>query len=289
MAQSYGSVAHPVDLGPFSRIVDVHWNSGKYIAFPLLIQRRSVIKNYPFPAQAIGEVGQTEQPVDWTVDAEASPVPGAGPTGDTTYATGFQYEYGSNTQPAPGYGGYGKGASGNWSTLRIDEFEGLPSLPDQRALAAWSVLFFVLGTTDSVLSWWPRAEYQPVVGTALDVKVPGHDDIAFKSVSSVTLQMRGIAFTGGPNQGGEFDLQRSPYTDTPFNVKYGTTGPVNVGTEEGIDHIFETLSVNISDIRVTRNGKTYHAIGAAHEPNPALAPINPGTLWILCEKETTTS
>lgn len=31
MAQAYGSVAHPVDLGPFSRIVEVHWGP-KYLA-----------------------------------------------------------------------------------------------------------------------------------------------------------------------------------------------------------------------------------------------------------------
>lgn len=287
MAQSFGSAAHPVDLGPFSRIVEVHWSSVKYIAFPLLILRRSVVKDYPFPAQAIGETGQTQQPVDWTVDAEGAPIPGVGPAGQTTYVTGFQYEWAAT--PSPGYGGFGRNKDA-WGPLKIDAFEGLPSLPDVRSLSPWSVLFFVSGTTHTVLSWWPRAEYQSVGGSALPGQnVPNNDSIPFQSAPNAVLQMRGTQFLSGPNQGGQFDLQRSPYTDTPFNVKTGTTGPINPGTEEGIDYVFETLSIDISGIRVSHKNKTYRGIGAAVQPDAdTIAPVTPGVLWILCEKETVT-
>lgn len=293
MAQAYGSAAHPVNLGPFSRIVEVHWASPvQYIAFPLLIMRRSVVKDYPFPAQAIGETGQTQQPVDWTVDAEPSPTPGTGPNGQKTYVTGFQYEWtSSETMPSPGYGGWGKGNSGEWGSLKIDGFEGLPSLPDARSLAPWAVLFFVGGFTNTVLSWWPRAEYQPLVGAALpDQGIPNHESIGFQAASNAILQMRGTQFLTGPNTGGEFDLQRSPYTDTPFNVKTGTTGPINPSTEEGIDFVFETLSIDVSAISITHKGKTYRGIGAAVQPDgDTVAPTTPGVLWILCEKESVTS
>ncbi|MBZ9705394.1 hypothetical protein LB543_01450 [Mesorhizobium sp. ESP7-2] len=291
---AYGSKEHPVNLGPFSRIVAVHWGgTPRYISFPLLIQRRSVVKNYPFPAQAVGESGQTQQPVDWTVDAEGGPTPGVGPSGPSTYVTGFQYEWTSaETTPAPGYGGFGKKDSGAaWGPLKIDTLAGLPSLPDVRSIVPWSVLFFVGGFTNTVLSWWPRGEYQALAGAALpDQGIPHHESIGFQGATSATLQMRGSQFLTGPNTGGEFDLQRSPYTDTPFNVKTGTTGPIDVGTEAGIDFIFGTLSIDVSDISITHKGKTYRGIGAAVQPDgDPTAPTTPGVLWILCEKETTTS
>jgi hypothetical protein len=292
MPGPYGSLANPAELDPFQQIVGVHWGDEKYIAFPLHIQRRSVVKNYPFPYQGAGEVGQTEQPVDWTVDHEPSPTPGAGPLGLPWYVTGFQYEYAIGAEPREGYGGYGRLSTGGWTPRTIDAFEGVPSLPDARSVAPWSVMFFVGSTTSTVLSWWPRAEYQPIAGSPIeDFTVPHDSDIPFVSVSSVTLQMRGVAFTSGPNQGGEFDTSRDPYTDpvTPFNVKTGTTGPVHVSTEEGIDHVFETLTVNVSAIRISRNGKTYAAIGAALIPPAVVFPTSPGELWILCERESTTS
>lgn len=36
MAQAFGSAAHPVDLGPFSRIVEVHWGP-KYLALGIAV------------------------------------------------------------------------------------------------------------------------------------------------------------------------------------------------------------------------------------------------------------
>lgn len=291
---AYGSKGNPVAQDPFQQIVEVHWGgTPRFISFPLLIQRRSVVKDYPFPAQAIGETSQTQQPVDWTVDAESAPTPGAGPSGQTTYVTGFQYEWASSeTTPSPGYGGFGKRDSGSaWGPLKIDTFEGLPSLPDVRSLAHWAVLFLIGGFTNTVLSWWPRAEYQSLGGAALPGQaIPHHDSIGFQASAAATLQMRGVQFLTGPNTGGEFDLQRSPYTDTPFNVKTGTTGPFTPSSGEGIDFIFETLAIDVSAISITHKGKTYRGIGAAVQPDgDTVAPTTPGVLWILCEKETTTS
>ncbi|MDX8513517.1 hypothetical protein [Mesorhizobium captivum] len=290
MAQSYGSVAHPVDLGPFSRIVEVHWNSARYFAVPLGIIRASVVKNYPFPAEASGEtVTSGKQPVDWTVDNEASPIPGTGPTGWTTYVTGFQYEY-LGTPPGPGFAGFKKGNTGGWMPEPVDDIVGVPSLPDVRSLTPWSVLFAAFGNTQTVFSWWPRAEYQPLGGEPIPGLVTPHrDDIPFRSVTGATLQMRGMAFTDGPNQGGQFDVSRSPYESATHTVKNGTVPGFNPSTEEGIDHVFETLGIDVSAIVITYKGKTFRGIGAAFIPDAdTIAPVTPGTLWVLTEKEDAT-
>jgi len=288
---SYGSKEHPVNLGPFSRIVGVHWGGAHYFAVPLAIVRRSVVKNYPHPAHAIFEtLPDGNQPVDWTVDTEGSPTPGGGPTGWTTYVTGFQYEY-LGQPPGPGFPGFRKGKTGGWMPEPVDTISGCPSLPDVRSLTPWSVLFAAFGTTDTVFSWWPRAEYQPLGGSPLSGLVPPHhEDIPFRDALSATLQMRGINFLTGPNQGGEFDLSQSPYEADTHPCKNGTTGPVNLSTQEGIDHIFETLAIDVSSIVITWKGKTFRGIGSAFIPDPeTIAPVTPGTLWILTERESTTS
>ncbi|RWH32213.1 hypothetical protein [Mesorhizobium sp.] len=293
MAQAYGSVAHPVDLGPFSRITGVHWNTDRYIAFRLDIARRSVVKNYPYPAAAIGEVVHGEQPWDWTAVAEESPLD-ANPTTPNAveYITGFQYEYLGATHPGPGYGCYRQrnGESG-WIPTNMDDVTGLPSLPDVHSLEPWTVVMCALGTTHTIFSWWPRAEYQPIGGEALPITVPtrGGGEV-FHGVAGATLQMRGTTFTEGPLQGTGFfggtdgTVGRTPYDLGTYYCKYGVT---NVWTEagDGMNYTFSPLSIDVSAIRVTYKGRTYRGIGAALVPDPSDAPTTPGNLWILTERE----
>ncbi|QKC83284.1 hypothetical protein [Mesorhizobium sp. NZP2077] len=299
MPAAYGSKAHPVQQDPFQQIVEVHWNAVKYIAFPLRILRRSVVKDYPYPGAADGEVASSgNQPWDWTAVAEESPL-AANPTTpySVNYITGFQYEYDSDASPAPGYGGYGMGKSGGgWSALKLDAMHGLPSLPDVRALAPWTVVLCALVTSQSFFSWWPRAEYQSVGGEAIPgLTVPGRSDIPFRGVSSATLQMRGATFTDAPLQGTGFfggtdgTVGRDPYSLGTYYCKYGVTNFWNPLTGEGMDYVFSPLDIDLASIVITRHGKTYRAIGAALVPPPEIAPTSPGELWILCEKETTTS
>ncbi|TGQ69509.1 hypothetical protein EN829_015085 [Mesorhizobium sp. M00.F.Ca.ET.186.01.1.1] len=299
MPQAYGSVAHPVDLGPFSRIVEVHWpNPVQFISFPLLILRSSVVKDYPYPGAASGEVTNGRQPWDWTADVEDAPLAEDPVTPNSVnYITGFQYEWASTeTTPSPGYGGFGKRDSGSgWGPLKIDAFEGLPSLPDERSLTPWTVVLSAYGTTNTIFSWYPRAEYQALAGEALpDMGIPNHESIAFQGAPDATLQMRGAAFLeGAPLQGTGFfggndgTVGRDPYTLGSYYCKYGVTGFWDPITGEGMDYVFSPLSIDVSGIRVSYKGKTYRGIGAAVQPDgDTVAPTTPGVLWILCEKET---
>jgi len=275
-----GTVANPVSLDPFRTIVEVGWNAEKFIAFPLLIQRRSVVKDYPFPEMAIGETGQTEQPVDWTADIESAPVSGPN-VSSSYYVTGFQYEYALGETPGPGYNGYVRLASGGWTPKPIETFAGLPSLPDVHSVGAWTVMFTIYGTTDTVLSWWPRAEYQPISGSPLGIAVPTNPEVGFVSAGPAALQMRGAAISG-PSQGVLDNLAKlSPSTNVDQYLKTGTTGTLDPATGDGMDFVFAELDIDVASISITRNGKTYAAIGMALVPPPAIAPTSPGALWIL--------
>lgn len=295
MPGPYGSLANPVELDPFQQIVAVHWTSVKYIAFPLLILRRSVVKDYPYPGGASGEVTDGEQPWDWTAVAEEAPL-AENPTtpNSVNYITGFQYEWA--VAPSPGYGAWGKN-TGDWGPLKIDAFEGLPSLPDVHSLTPWTVVLSAYGTTNTIFSWYPRAEFQSLAGEALlDFGIPNHESIAFQGASNATLQMRGANFTDAPLQGTGFfgdndgTVGRDPYTLSSYYCKYGVTGFWNPITGEGMDHVFSPLSIEVSGIVVSHKGKTYRGIGAAVQPDgDTLTPTTPGVLWILCERETTTS
>jgi hypothetical protein len=267
----------------------------KYIAFPLLILRRSVVKDYPYPGGADGEVTHGDQPWDWTAVAEEDPLD-ANPTTpySTAYITGFQYEWA--VAPSPGYGAWGK-STGDWGPLKIDAFEGLPSLPDVHSLTPWTVVLSAYVTHNTIFSWWPRAEFQSLAGGALpDFGIPNHESIIFQGASNATLQMRGASFTDAPLQGTGFfggtdgTVGRDPYSLGTYYCKYGVTGFWDPVTGEGMDYVFSPLAIDVSGIVVTHKGKTYRGIGAAVQPETDIvAPTTPGVLWILCEKETTTS
>lgn len=296
---AYGSKGNPVAQDPFQQIVEVHWaNPVQFISFPLLILRRSVVKDYPYPGGASGEVTNGEQPWDWTADAEDAPLAEAPATPNAVnYITGFQYEWAST--PSPGYGGFGKRDSASaWGPLKVDSFTGLPSLPAVHSLTPWTVVLSAYGTTNTIFSWFPRAEFQTIAGEALPgMGIPNHESIAFHGVPDATLQMRGEAFMeGAPLQGTGFfggidgTVGRDPYTLGNYYCKYGVTGVSDPVTGEGMDYVFSPLAIDVSGIRVSYKGKTYHGVGAAVQPDgDTVAPTTPGVLWILCEKETTTS
>ncbi|TIX27294.1 hypothetical protein [Mesorhizobium sp.] len=295
MPGPYGSLANPVALDPFQQIVEVHWTSVKYIAFPLLILRRSVVKDYPYPGGASGEVTSGEQPWDWTADVEDAPLDENPTTPNAVnYITGFQYEWA--VEPSPGYGAWGKN-TGDWGALKIDSFEGLPSLPDVHYLTPWTVVLSSYGTTNTIFSWYPRAEFQALDGEALpDFGIPNHESIIFQSASNATLQMRGVAFTDAPLQGTGFfggtdgTVGRDPYSPSGYYCKYGVTTAANPFTGEGMNHIFSPLAIDVSGIVVSYKGKTYRGIGAAVRPETdTFAPTTPGALWILCEREGVTA
>ncbi|WP_217577313.1 hypothetical protein [Mesorhizobium sp. GbtcB19] len=298
MADAYGSVARPVIHDPFRRIVEVHWNADRYIALRLDIVRRSVVKDYPYPGHADGETVSGEQPWDWTAVAEESPLNADPETPNAVnFITGFQYEYAGRETPGHGYGCYRlRKNDDTWHETTLDEVTGLPELPHAYSLAPWTVVLCALVTSHSIFSWWPRAEYQPVGGEALPISVPTRDPSEkFHSVASATLQMRGTTFTDAPLQGTGFfggndgTIGRDPYSLGIYYCKYGVT---QNWTEAGdfMDYVFSPLAIDVSGVRVTRKGKTYRGIGAAFVPDAdTVAPVTPGSLWILTEREDTTA
>lgn len=278
-----GAAQHPVRLDHYQRIREVGWSADEYLTLSIEIVRRSVVKDYPYPATATPPPvpPPPDQPVDWTSDEELSPAAGAGNLGAHEYVTGFQYEWRQTPEPVGSV--FHKGA---WSDdVRFQALDGLPEMPRPFTVEPWTVVFGNQVSPDNVLSWWPRAEYLPLSGGGVaGLSVPDHAELPFVADTRPELQMRGWAFGAGPLQGQVGDMARTPYLSAERNAKYGTHGPVNTGTEEGIDFTFAPLTVELGGIIVTHRGRPWRAVGAAVQTFSTSAPTTPGFLWVLCQK-----
>lgn len=276
-----GSKADPVVLDPMQTIVEVGWNTVTHLAFPLTVQRRSVIKDYAAPYRGVDETPTGEQPVDWQIEEEPSPEPGGIDHDNHWYVTGWQYEYAGLT-PHSGYGL----RSGAWQAMDFDGApSNLPVMPIAHSVGTWQYLFEVIISSDSVMSWWPRAEFQALAGSTVpDIVVPLDAGIPFKTGTSATIRMRGSAFTSSATTGDVADKAHTPSSTDPVQAKYATTAPHSPGTGEGITDYFGDSSLDFANVVVLRNNKAYRAFALALRPPTGSAPTTAGEVWVLCQR-----
>lgn len=166
MAQAYGSVAHPVDLGPFRRIVNVHWGS-KYLVL------------------GIGAV--------WTVQHVAG-APNFSVVGDP-FVEPFTLHYASSIDPAaPEIVAAYAGTSGHWTSVPLGQVEasGLPSLSSVD-LGAWQWTWpDAAGIKQPFNQWAPGG---PATGIP-EVQAPGGAGI-FNQALDPSVILKGQMFLPG--------------------------------------------------------------------------------------------
>ncbi|RWB85906.1 MAG: hypothetical protein EOQ52_20355 [Mesorhizobium sp.] len=156
MAAAYGSVASPVNLGPFSRIVEVHWRRMDYIAIQTTLQSSN-----PQGSSAACSPG-TNFP---------DPNPGyySGCIDKTEYQLGLV---------SPGFTASANGFRNNrdWISISNVAFAGVPETPGAGTIF------------DHAVDEWQfpnQAEFVAGGGSALDIPLPGHPDLFFDDETSL--------------------------------------------------------------------------------------------------------
>lgn len=249
---AYGSKDRPVDLGPFSRIVEVHWS-------PLLIAGVFSLK----------------------VDSVASD--DLGDTGGPIFVEPFTHY--STTSSTYSYTGVGGGAladfrsySGkSWSNISGPTVSGSPSLPGPYTFEKWQWnAIDAFGTRAPFLQYGAGPQT-----TDLDVPVPGHSSLKFNAAlaNNVILRAQGFA-PGGPYDNPVFG-QFQKWATADVTGVYPAFVPVFQDAE--------TASLSASGMTLAYKGKTYDPIGAKVAPPPL--DTMPGEFWVLFKrhKETVTS
>lgn len=143
---SYGSVARPVDLGPFSRIIEVHW------------------------ATTFLRVGFS---VSLDVTAQGEPATGPGPAYVEPFSEGFcsvaEPTYGADPPDVSIWRG------GDWVDLESDEvtIEGTPDLPSAYTFDDWEVQGISSASPGGLTA--PILRFIEEEGTAPDINLPDAD------------------------------------------------------------------------------------------------------------------
>jgi len=265
---AYGSKANPVDLGPFSRIVEVHWNTAKYVAISVQLTRA-------FHARTEACSG-----------GDPSPVPSRYSAGYITEASFYYANESSQISDAYAITSKGGATALERSAVTVT---GLPNWlkTDFEAFSSWAYeadgasLSGDSGT--DIGAEFPGCWWQQPVGGDLGVTVP-HSALHFLDAHAADFAMRGFAFTTGP----------SCYLDTLTGLEF------MFAQRAGALSDFGAKSFSITDVSIQWKSHTYKAIGLqiaqTEEDQPTDFPDSavaqhPGLLWILAErqKETTTS
>ncbi|AEH88206.1 hypothetical protein [Mesorhizobium opportunistum] len=253
MADGYGSKAKPVALDPFQQVVAVHW-SPRLLTFSFRINR-----NPEFTwAQEFCDFGPPA-PVDY----------------EGVYLTGLDYM----SLNAHGDFNEAKILSGTgWQPIAPSEIaiSGLPSLPAAFAPAAWSVFATSHdnnpATNDGLNTRTPFGRWQEVTGSDLPQSTP--DGGNFREATSAVFELIGQSFSGGP----------SCYESLTTPGLYQPVAPVSA--REALSGTQNTISV--AGVTVTYKDKMWAPIGIRTTGMSDIAanPINPGTFWVLCHRQT---
>lgn len=255
MAQAYGSREHPVNLGPFRRIVNVHWRDRfSHLAFAVQLKYDS--SDTRFHSLPPPDSGTFPPPPDYY-------------GGEGFASTAFRY-----------LGGAGPAATltagfSNNSWIGVDfDAAGMPSNPvspfwfnrtnfteDDRAIA--------LGI-DQQWHWVEPA------GEEIDIPVPFHPGLKFKA-GPASLEMYGPYYTG---EKFAYQVTGDPVwlwqAAGPTSLSLGVFPPPEVQVEYK-DEIFTMIGA-----RVTQSV----ALDAVRMPRDSATPSDSGTLWVLLERNT---
>jgi hypothetical protein len=249
---AYGSKERPVDLGPFSRIVEVHWT-------PTMIAAVFSMKVDSVASDDLGDTGGPPFVEPFTLYSAIS----------STYS----YTGASGAALADFRSYSGK----SWHNITGPTVSGAPSLPGPYTFDKWQWnAIDAFGTRAPFLQFGAGPQT-----TDLEIPVPGHPSLKFNQAlaNNLILKAQGYA-AGGPYQNpviGQFQ-------------KWATADVT--GTYPAFVPVFqdaETAPLSAAGITLSYKGKTYEAIGAKVAP-PPLATM-PGEFWVLFKrhKETVTA
>ncbi|RWF44305.1 MAG: hypothetical protein EOS65_02705 [Mesorhizobium sp.] len=256
MAQAYGSVAHPVNLGPFRRIVNVHWSGLTHIAFQVHVKSSVTITNpgVEWAGEFYESITALEDAIDYLGSSEL------------VYAS----------QPASTFEGWNGRA---WGPLTEDPtVDGFPDLSGSAATySAWEYRGAKSIAIPPLFNDVPRAEWAAASGDGTGIFVPDVDGPEFKQ-GSANIHLNAEAITGSPRWVGiglpfpgppDFIFWAAPYSHSTTPI--GSTG------------------FAIDDFVVTYKGKAFRGIASAPvtvmEPSPSYY-VQSSVLWVLCARST---
>lgn len=267
MAQAYGSKDHPVNLGPFRRIVGVHWRNDTHIAILWGVRAATTFLDDTV-ACSPPEYGGPFEPYP------PPPHPVA-----YTYLTGVDYSLPSSS--------FGQGIldiqvrkTSGWHGLEEDAtVTGLPTLPPPASNGPWEYLWTptagtvfhyntdgVSGHADNDLA----ATFAAASGTNTDIPLPSGHPGFFQTGFTPSFGLKTRAY---------LSASEVCYTFA------GITSTVRFYSET--DSWADTFPVPLNDIVATYKGKTYRGMAARQiETVIAGVPLE-RNIWILCEREKT--
>lgn len=263
MPGPYGSLANPVPLDPFQQIVEVHWTS-KYIAFTCLLKKL----HGTAAAEHCGPPAASDPDINSVF---------AGYLGETEYR--YDNVGGRTFEQAFLVANDGSGAEIDPAEITID---GMPDLGAATHVSYGSWLWRSEGAGnigDIPSDIFPGSWWQQPTGEPQGLVVSGHAGRPYLLGTSASFACQGQAFTSGPvcYAGGspELDFNYSSYSSTLVD--------------------FSPFEMDLSGVVITHRGKTYRVIArqivqlTQVQPPVGTTPQQPGVLWVLCERETTTS
>ena len=249
---AYGSKERPVDLGPFSRIVEVHWT-------PMHIAGVVAIKVDNVPSDDLGGTGGPPFVEPFTLYS---------PTSSTYSYTGAS---GAALADFRSYSGKA------WHNITGPTVSGSPSLPGPYSFEKWQWNGIdAFGTRAPLLQYGAGPQT-----TDLDIPVPGHTSLKFNAALENNLILRAQGYAAG-----------GPYDNPVIGQfqKWATADVT--GTFPDFVPVFqdaETAALSAAGMTLTFKSKTYEPIGAKIVP-PAIENA-PGEFWVLFKrhKETVTA
>ncbi|AZV21484.1 hypothetical protein [Mesorhizobium sp. M7A.F.Ce.TU.012.03.2.1] len=247
---SYGSVARPVNLGPFSRIVEVHWKQLTHIAFKVHVK---------------SSVTVAFDPVSWTDEFYVTPI-----TGTSIYLTAADLVYG--TPPVSSFQGWN---GHSWQIATPDSIPDPPALTDASSTyGAWE--YYGAKSTEDPPDFAdvPRAEWDAATGTGTGLIMPG-GTAEFKE-GAVTIHLNGQEITGTP----EFQAVGLPWPGPPGFVVWAADFSLSTTP-------IAPAGFSLTDIVVMVDGKAFRAHASAvetvMEPEPSTL-VASSALWVLCQR-----
>lgn len=268
MAQAYGSAAHPVNLGPFSRIVEVGWGKETHFALFWTPRGRSTF------------VDTTEgcSPVEYGAPFTGYPAPPS----PVSFTWLEQVEYYLPAGSPQGIADMAVRRGNQWHGLEATPIiTGLPTLPAPAAHSIWTQAWLSVGgtsisspDTDGVTRHAENdlaAAFVPGDGTNTDIELPDGGGF-FQTGLSPAFGFSSPAFV-------------SSDPACYFDGSLTSTVRLYNGAPDWIDQV----PVSIGDIEVTYRDKTFRGVGARRfETLHAGESIARG-LWILCQREDVTA
>lgn len=257
MALSFGSVARPVDLGPFSRIVEVHWTGLTHIAFKVNVKSSVTVINpgMHYDGSPVEEINGLVDAIDYLG------------TSELVYGTP------NSVSTFQGWNGHA------WGPVADPEVTGLPDISGSAtSWGAWEYRGSHSTAIPPAFADVPRARWDDVSGDGTGLNVPDVGGPEFKATGAASVHLEAQEFTGDPHFEG-FEGFGPPWDDTntffaaPYN--HGAITPIS------------PLGFDISGIVAVLDGKAFRAMAAASIT--VMDPVDPllvqgSVLWVLCAR-----